>query len=1565
MEHLISRIEYRELAPGESLELQDLPESGPLIVVTRGAVCMKVGDEPGPGMARGPGTVLNSIGFHKIGIRVDHMRPTSTAAKSDDSDSTPGPWPSIAAQGYEVWGYTGKPPRLFQERRSNGALSRARTSLAREPGPQAPAPPGAGTKGEATLSENARCFYNLCPCAAHPPREAEPWLPLLVEGAAPGDFPSLAGPQDPELFAKGGATVAFLHPSPTLGVAVNPLGRRASRPNNDPRVDGLLALLAQNVETYAIAWIRLMETVGRFVLPRAPAHAMWSLAELAHTVQIPPGHAVVEEDDQGEQADALFIVAHGEAIVEKKVCNSSAAVTTETLGRLRKGAIIGGVCLIGASVPRAATARAKIEVEALEVPLWALVEFLGLYPGLLAGCKDGLLESAEFVRGRLLPKAEMAGSLALFSHCNESFLEAIASIGNRRVYLCGEAVVEEGDSSGTLSCLELGQCAIEVRGRGRVGQVPAGNCFGERTFLGISKAANATVRVITPYALVFAVPRSAFVNEVLPKHPDERRRFKRAAAGDTGYGLVKGSKVKCLGLFQSCGPDFLQSIDASVQTVGYMPGQTIVVEQDDEADPSMFVLTGGMAVAEKNGVEVAKMPKGASFGEPVMLGYMERRSATIRAQTFCFVRGIRRSDFFKSLRKFPDEEASFAKLLSKGVSCDTKWPCFPGVSHRLVTLLDLCATSGEYKESASGLGRLPRDTAVLVTKGSVALMTREGGEVVEVLEKGQCFNEQILAGVHIGASGYLVPTTDCEVRLLTRNGWAKVLAELPAERRAAQAAILRYKAETAEKKMGHTPGGVGVFLNTDIFQVVSAAFTQWLRDRVKTRLFEPGEFIFQVEPLEGKDPAMYLLLEGEATLETAFSQEPAPLGGVYGEAVMLGMASTYSGTLQARSLCTVQVLRRSLFDAALELFDPEKELFSKLRGALPTPAGLEDIRYQLLRTRRFRTAPKEFAAVLLRSLDIVYFAAGKTVIKQGELCGLGRSPLYFILAGRVQAEGRFGTIFGSSSAGELFGEWGALGFGDTRSASSRAAVEVDLVCCCQVPGAAVAAAIAAHPGARAPLLERFGELEDTNAKAEHMRCRWLEEVAVPALLRTPLLRGCPSDFVFSVCAQLYERKCPKGTLLVEVGDAVPGMLVLLRGRAEVEAKSGTKVGQLKEGSTFGELSALGLFSTCMATVRALSECRVLTMPEQALRMVLRSASPAAASLSTGFACLVKSRQDQLERGLPLSGLQLGAAADDVFVRAIALLAERLDLCKGQAWPPVSDDDPNGPCLSILIRGRACVEMPYDAEAPGGTVLGGASGASGAPTTPVTVLRPGSIVHEGLIAEYGASSRAATDCEVYRIRRSDMGMVINSSATSQECQWVWTFKMQEKEAAEHLKARLQSVRGMHNGRAPRHAEGLQLTRAQKGTRLKGISDVGQDRTMTRLPPVGPQPALHAVPQAVAQPEPHSGPEVVVAADALSLSLSFAGQPRPITVSFRDAEVARGGRGVRLDEASEATATSLPLHTAGKRGAGLGLRPLAAVARCMSEAGRGLAAYPALRLPLLMPSASEARAPRKRA
>merc|ERR1740121_2913352 len=109
----------------------------------------------------------------------------------------------------------------------------------------------------------------------------------------------------------------------------------------------------------------MVNPIGSTVLPGTPSEVLWALTEVASTLFMKEGTAIVEE---GELNDDIFIVTGGIVSIECKLGWANGAPRVKVVGRLRTGAVLGDICMMGAQAPHMATVRAMTTAQVLHIP---------------------------------------------------------------------------------------------------------------------------------------------------------------------------------------------------------------------------------------------------------------------------------------------------------------------------------------------------------------------------------------------------------------------------------------------------------------------------------------------------------------------------------------------------------------------------------------------------------------------------------------------------------------------------------------------------------------------------------------------------------------------------------------------------------------------------------------------------------------------------------------------------------------------------------------------------------------------------------------------------------------------------------------------------------------------------------------------------------------------------------------------------------------------------------------------------------------------------------------------
>lgn len=1398
--HMLARCAQRlELPVGDSIDLESVPA---ILVIESGALQVSVLDPDGsPGQGStvmGPGSVLCTplaLGLQplqsgrgdaqRLGLLLapavqplhsEQPAHRSSRALSRSSSCGPALMPALKAvddaepeapTGEEVEKYEvqppGAPPRLFPEERPQ-LNSQDRWQ---------------------TLLDPSLGFYGLCPHACEP-EDPDPPKPLRLVAKA---FEATVVAKKHN--GRRRATAAT-HNATMLAISVAAIEAAglANMPSGSPRLSRSkrTAMLVFEENRRALkASFRALQRWARGLLPGAPSEVLWRLAEVARQERVEAGALVVAAGglgfagDQGDaRGEALLILTAGRAVVEK----SQALGEVIKVGQLGPGAIIGELCLLGAKVSHPISVRAVTDVEVLVLPSKALLQVLLRFPGVLGCLQDRLRRVAMFLQEGQPAPDQVLRSVALFEAAPSAVVKALARRSQFQVFHLGQCIKEEGSEDSSLFVLQHGVCNVETRWHGQIADLHRGSFFGERSFGGRSTRCNATIRAASPLVLVFSVSGQD-LQEVARAHPWEVAPTSMGTATSSARSaLANLPAIGHIEAFRLCTPAFCESISAVAETRSYMPGQLLIEEGARDAAQT-FVVCMGHVAAEKGGALIAEMSAGASFGELLMLGLSDSRTVSIRALTFCNTVEISQAGFHLVCAKHPEErhfESFHKKLGEKRAGEGPVWKIAEGMPPGFEYLMNsaaerrFCDAEDNDSLTLRELGR----AVVHILQGNALVL--DGRRVLLSLHPGDCFNQESLLGFPNFTSERMMLQGDCEIQILKKNPFDYACWMFAEERQLAKANILRTLLPRLERRQGFSSGEL-TLQTSALFRVTPWELATASRERLQPLMLEPGQVLLE-EGTEGDK--MFFLLEGALRVEV-----PTELRGAeeacqelvgpcaVAESALLGTLKCHSATVRATRHCVLGALSRCSFQEALALLPEAPKELAKLDRTVDEGEHLQ----KWLRQRpSFAKCSKEFLRMLTIGVQHTFFAPGETVVANGEACRLGESPWYAVLAGEAEVQGEAGSFIDTLSTGDVFGEAGALGLDERRLHTVRARLGdgAALLQCAVLSGRSLKAAMERFPEAGGRLRRLYLARADENDRAWKKRTEWLREHVEPLLLRSSLFSQCPAEFVRTVSCRVRLERCESDEAIFELGQAADSMLLIVEGSVELQARKGETVGTFGPGACFGEAAVLGLFPRRTATLRARKKCRLAVITTETLQTVLKL--PEFEGIREAVERLKAERHEQVRLGLPISAMPLNVGADDVCARMVALQAMRLILVPGAVLQPLSDGCPDGPHFSVLVRGRARLEMANDGRW-------------------VASLKAVSFLPEGLVAGHGAVVRAEVACEAYRVRQADF--LVAAGAVPQAAwsgahpplkDWYERCRLLEREARSRLGAAFEMARG---------------------------------------------------------------------------------------------------------------------------------------------------------------------------
>lgn len=1346
------------LAPGEVLSTAN---GGPAYAVERGTVEVRVAD--GPPVLFGPGQVFNVVGFLGIAHEAEPFKPTGM---------DPTQVPLIKGHGgpYEIVQPAQVPRSLFAEKRGRQQLN------------VGPAP------GQ-VCEEDKACFFALCPNAvlkmnptplSH--HKMDGWLHVRAQGAK--ELPEEErNVDDAEQHPGGGARLVVLSMELVEKVGLC-LGR------DDPRAKTLrsaLSVFKEHAQCLADRW-RALITRCCTALPGVPPEVVWALAEQAEQRDVEAGEVFIQE---GEEDEDLVLIEEGMAVVEKCVA-STGRPSSVVIGKLRATAIIGDISLAGSSLPRPASVRATAFTEILRIPAAAVLFVAGRYPGALGGIAHRLKEVGNNLQMRLPMRSEVIESLDVFAGVEESFKKEVAAHGKRYVCSVGEIVADGTRANDSLYVLEHGTCCVEDCHRRIFDEVSSGSVFTVgSTVFGLSRFPGAVVRVAAPFAMIMEIQQKDLA-DALQRYYDKRPPPFASQPVPPSISLLH--LVGETSIFSKVSSSFIEVLCASAQRKCYMQGQTLCVQSGQDKS-QMFIIRGGSVLVEKDGRRTTE--SSTSYGDMMILGAEHQRPATVRAQTFVFTLEIPRSAFLEAIQKYPDERRKLENYALQAVSDDAQegdqdgamaiqWRMQKHASKRLGYLINLYAGSRLYDPADKEWKRLADECSALIVEGE-AVVVNQDGEDVEVIRAGDTFNEQILLGIEAGAavSGLALDLrSPCEIQFVSLAVWDKVVSDFPTE----QSMIFRSIRDTmadkaAVKSLGHKMHSAEIVKTSRLLRFLSDAAIQDLKTRFQPVVVKPHS---EIVTKGRSERAMYILLSGSVYVEEGRRRVDYGAGKVFGEAEMLGVSKAYNNTVYAGSLCVLAALSIASFWEVLQEHPEDCCLLEAVCFEEEGQPELDKLEDRIFRLPLASDISPEFMKVLCEHVEDAFFGPGEAILSYGEPCEYGQSDMFILLAGSVDVETELGIVQGHVWPGEVFGEGGAaIGQQSMRSASARSWAGA-YVHCARIRGASIAVAFQKFPQE----VEWFEDLKHsrTEANLEFMRRhnKWIQEKVVPALAAIPLFKSYADSFLQDLAAQLIDKPYYAGEVIVEKASQTDAMLVMLEGEAVVEAQNGSRIGRYGPNASLGEVAVLGLVDSHPARVRAATDCRVLPVKAAALSHALAMPNRRPEEREE-INRLIEQRRSQVMEGIPMSALPIAISKEDVCSKAIALQADPTHLEPGGIWQPKADDSTAGPCFSVVTQGRALLEIASPNERL--RRLGGDE----TPAVPVIPLEPGSLILEGIAAEFACRVRAISAVKVHRVRYVDFDIATRLESCSQD--WLARFRMIENSTRRLLEDRGAAATGV--------------------------------------------------------------------------------------------------------------------------------------------------------------------------
>eukprot|EP00927_Polykrikos_kofoidii_P066579 TRINITY_DN62150_c0_g1_i1.p1 TRINITY_DN62150_c0_g1~~TRINITY_DN62150_c0_g1_i1.p1 ORF type:complete len:1115 (+),score=222.94 TRINITY_DN62150_c0_g1_i1:97-3441(+) len=702
-------------------------------------------------------------------------------------------------------------------------------------------------------------------------------------------------------------------------------------------------------------------------------------------------------------------------------------------------------------------------------------------------------------------------------------------------------------------------------------------------------------------------------------------------------------------IFRPFHRSLIQELASRVKVATFEPGD-VVLKQNTMCDSMLFIVTGKVELLV-DGSMCQVLTSRMYVGEFNMLGVRDRSSVGLRALEACIIYELSHESFNNIPREHKDDMAVFEDIrvnyasasmdgvvrntcdIFKGLSEATLHAIDKTMVHRLYFPDSHVMTQGQPGEE---LFILLRGTVEVISNNKIVRVVTRGKPMQtpkpknskKLLKKGQinedivseidyqqsgedvlCFGELGLIKLQKVRSASIVAQTVCHVGIVFRPLFVKTLdnhGEALNPRNMVKIFADRYDCKMMMMQRVRLQ-------DLDLLKQVgcSTAFIDYLAENVEELIFLEDQHIVEQESESGEDKSMYIITSGVAKI-LKDGKEVAELrkGDVFGEAVLLGMATKRSSTVVAKEACIVQVLHQHVVIKGMELFPSDRQKFLMIAFQKSTPvsegkkfkspapgnsktkvSGQDDFHSKqkkivataLSNSELFNNVTPEFVDDLQKvSTDRIYMPADH-IIEEGSL----GDSMFIMISGKAivyvstpetdpsKPAGR--QYIGRLEAGSISGELAMLGVSQRRSAT----IEAETICCMWE----------VSQDSAMPVITKYADMQRSflDTIIVHL------EHTVPACIDGLSIFN-EMDRKFRLLLGLYcdRRAYFNGNQIFKEGQAADGLHVLNLGKALMECK-GTQIQIFGTGSYFNVMNMLGLVRCCLCTLVAYQTCHVIVI----------------------------------------------------------------------------------------------------------------------------------------------------------------------------------------------------------------------------------------------------------------------------------------------------------------------------------------------------------------------------------
>jgi len=716
-------------------------------------------------------------------------------------------------------------------------------------------------------------------------------------------------------------------------------------------------------------------------------------------------------------------------------------------------------------------------------------------------------------------------------------------------------------------------------------------------------------------------------------------------------------------LFSASSEEFVAELACHLQTTRCSDAEPVL--RKGHPCSCMILLAFGVANVVIDEEQVGELTAKQSIGDVNLLGIASDAQATLLPGEGCTFVAIERKDFCQVFEDFPEEKSHFNAIADKyrGSYLEGTLKCtsdfFRGLHEDTLHALNLSMENRLFfpeqhvlKEGDEGeyLCMLVQGQVSIEIAGRVVKRERRGyaadlrgaeiddSEVMlasattpvkEAETAPPCYGELGLLGVKKVRQASVIAESVCQIRILHRSVFLKLL-EVGGDALQGELPLARYTdaADPSRLQLSNVP----------LFKELNCAeeFLDFLASHLEERVFMASQrMVIEDVP---DDCAMYIIMEGTA-IASKGADKVASMGrgDVFGERVLLGLATARATTVVAETTCFVKVLPRAVMIRGLELFPQERKKVLIMafkreqvqeRGKPQTPvvsfslaqdAADADWKATELKVvmRAVKTSPF-FAAIGSSFIEKLGSVSADRIYMPGDLIiaeGTEGDSMFIMISGsaavytsnaKTTTQGLGSTQRGSLvgrrrsrglsyfnkdnklleqncqkigvlKAGSISGEMAMLGIAHARSATILA----ETICCMWE---------ITHNAAM-PIIEQFPDTRQHFAAIIVQNLQHTVPLRIDAL---PVFKQFERKF--RLLLGLYcERGVffPRQKIFIE-GQRSEGLYIINQGKAQI-AMGGLPLKTVSSGSYLNSTTMLGLRKWCFCSLTAARTCHVIVV----------------------------------------------------------------------------------------------------------------------------------------------------------------------------------------------------------------------------------------------------------------------------------------------------------------------------------------------------------------------------------